>query len=634
MEKLDPQKDGCSKDIVHENIHKLQELFPDVFNDGKIDSVKLKELIGEYVDSDEERFNFCWHGKSQAKRIAQTPSTGTLLPCRDESIEWEETKNIFIEGDNLEALKLLQKSFHKKIKVVYIDPPYNTGKDFIYPDNYRDNLSTYLAYTGQKDSEGYKFSTNTEQSGRYHTNWLNMMYPRLKLARNLMADDAIIAVTIDDNELFQLGNIMDEIFGSSNRIACAPWLSEASGGKEKTGLRTGHEYILMYCKNDTVNITQEERSAGELNLKDTKGKYRKGRELMKWGGTSLRSDRPQQFYPLPAPDGTKVYPYRNDGQEGHWRWGQQNEQSKEAQSDYTALHWEMRPFDEGVTVLGERERWVPYEKIRDVKKSVGWSTWLDKYGTNADATRELKALFGFKPFDTPKPVSLIKWIINLHEDENAIVLDFFAGSSSTAQAVMDLNFEDGGQRRFVCVQLPEPLGEQIDLEGTIISTVADIGKERIRRSGNEISSALEGESDFDIGMKVFKLESSNIKAWDADFDNLEKSLINAVHNIKEDRTEEDVLYELLLKYGLDLTLPIEERIIAGKTVYSIGLGALVICLGDEITLEVVEGIGKMKEELEPEIMRVVFKDSGFKDVVKTNAIQTLKQYDIVDVKSL
>ena len=282
MKKLTEQ-DGKSLDMVNENMEALKAIFPEAFTEDGVDFEVLRQLLGDAVDEGEEKYGLTWFGKKKARQIALMPSLGTLRPCEEESVDWDTTQNLFIEGDNLEVLKLLQKSYANKVKMIYIDPPYNTGGEFIYPDKFQDNLDTYLRYTGQKDDEGFKLSSNTETSGRYHTNWLNMMYPRLKLARSLMSDDGVIAITIDDNELFQFGKIMDEIFGATNRLACAPWLSEASGGKEKTGLRTGHEYVLIYFKNSSINITQEERSTGNLNLKDDKGNYRKGRELMKWG---------------------------------------------------------------------------------------------------------------------------------------------------------------------------------------------------------------------------------------------------------------------------------------------------------------------------------------------------------------
>jgi adenine-specific DNA-methyltransferase len=285
-----------------------------------------------------------------------------------------------------------------------------------------------------------------------HDKWLCMMIPRLKLFKELLSSDGIIAVTIDDNEVFKLGMLLNEVFGEDNVLACAPWLAEPSGGKEKTGLRGGHEYILIYHNGDSSSITQEERSTGELDRKDKFGKYRKGRELRKWGGISLRSDRKGQWFALKTPDGTPVYPIRNDGKEGHWRWGKNNAEMIKILNDPEQAHWEKRPYDKGITYKGQKERWVPYEKIRDKKKSIGWSTWLDTYGYNADATRELKEIFGSKVFDTPKPLSLYEWLISLHGDENAIILDSFAGTGTTAHATLALNHEDGGNRRFIIVE--------------------------------------------------------------------------------------------------------------------------------------------------------------------------------------
>lgn len=634
MKNVIPEMNSQSMDIVADNISKLKELFPEAFTEGKVDFDALKEVLGNYIDGREERYSFTWNGKSKARMLAQTPSTGTLRPCKEESVDWDTTQNLFIEGDNLEVLKLLQKSYHKKVKMIYIDPPYNTGKDFVYKDNFKDNIKNYKEITGQVDAEGRTLSSNPETNGRYHTDWLNMMYPRLKLARNLLQDDGLIAVSIDDSEVFQMGRVLDDIFGEESRLACAPWLSEPSGGKEKTGLRTGHEYLLIYFKNTAENVSQEERSTGEMNLKDKFGVYRKGRELMKWGGTSLREDRPKQFYPLPTPNGLEVLPYRNDGKEGHWRWGRNNDFIVKAIEDPEMFHWELRSFDEGVSVDGATERWVPYEKIRDTKKSVGWSTWLDKYGANADGTRELKELFGMKPFDTPKPTQLIKWFLSLHSDENCLVLDFFSGSSATAHAVMQLNKDDGGRRNFIMVQLPELCDESSEGFKAGFKNIAEIGKQRIRLAASKIKDEFP-DYQGDLGFKVFKLDSTNIKPWELDFDLTEQDLENQISNIKQGRKEEDVLYEVLLKYGLDLTLPITEHSVAGHKVFDIGMGALMICLSDDITLDVVEGIAKLKDELNPEIMRVVFKDAGFADdVVKTNAVQILKQAGIEDVRSL
>lgn len=431
--------------LSEERLRAIKEIMPEAFADGRINWEVLREILGEQVEDDDagaEHFGLFWPGKREARRLAAQPSKGTVVPESGQGIDEERTENVFIEGDNLEVLKLLQKSYAGRVQMIYIDPPYNTGSDFIYKDNFTEPLEDYLKKTGQMGEEGELLTTNTKASGRFHSNWLNMMYPRLRLLQSLLANDGFICVSIDDNEVNNLGLLMDEIFGSTARLACAPWLAEPSGGKEKTGLRSDHEYLLIYGNVD--RITQEERSVGELNLKDKWGEYRKGRELRKWGGISLRKDRPNQWFELTAPDGTKVYPYRNDGKEGHWRWGK-DQKMKEIIENSEKAHWEKRSYDNGVVVNGETNRWVPFEKIRDMSRSVGWSTWLDAHGFNADGTRELKELFGFKILDTPKPTKLIQWLISLHDHDDALVLDVFAGSASTAHAVLKLNHQDGGE---------------------------------------------------------------------------------------------------------------------------------------------------------------------------------------------
>lgn len=331
MDKLKMQ----SPNLVDANIDKIAELFPNCITEGQDDTGALRrvvdfdllrqELSASLVEGPRERYTLTWPGKNEAILTANAPIAKTLRPCEEESVDFATTRNLFIEGDNLEVLKLLQETYLGKVKMIYIDPPYNTGNDFIYDDDFAEDTETFLRRSNQKDEAGNRLVANTEANGRFHSDWLTMIYPRLKLASNFMADDGLIAVSIDDTELFQLGRILDEIFGSNNKLACAPWLSEASGGKEKTGLRTGHEYLLIYYKSTSNNVSQEERSTGELNLKDKHGPYRKGRELMKWGGTSLREDRPNQHYSLKTPEGLDVVPLRNDGKEGHWRWGKNNE---------------------------------------------------------------------------------------------------------------------------------------------------------------------------------------------------------------------------------------------------------------------------------------------------------------------
>ena len=355
------------------------------------------------------------------------------------------SENMIIRGDNLEALKALLPRYEGQVKCIYIDPPYNTGEEkWVYNDNVNDpRIRKWLGEVVGKEGEDLS----------RHDKWLCMMYPRLKLLHKLLADDGLIAISIGDDELFHLGSIMNDIFGVSNRLACAPMRSEPSGGKDKTVLRTGHEYILFYVKRSQENLCKEEKSTGELNLRDFKGKYRKGRELRKWGAGSLRADRLNMWYSFTAPDGEQVFPIRNDGLEGRWRIGKENPLTQAILENPEEAHWELCPYDEGVVVDGKTERWVPFEKIRDSKKSFGWNSWLDGYGTNADATAVIKKIFGTKVFDTPKPVSLLEWIVSLHSDDDALILDSFAGSGTTAHAVLNMNKADGGHRKFILVEM-------------------------------------------------------------------------------------------------------------------------------------------------------------------------------------
>lgn len=640
MEKLDRDSGGSSLNIVQDNIDKLKTLFPEVFAEGKIDFDALRDILGDAVEAGDERYNFSWHGKAKARRIAQTPSTGTLLPCKAESKNWDTTQNLFIEGDNLEVLKLLQKSYHKQVKMIYIDPPYNTGKEFIYPDNYQDNLDTYLEYTGQKDSEGRKFGTNAETSGRYHTNWLNMMYPRLKLARNLLRDDGVIFISIDDNEQANLRKLCDEVFGEENFVAAITLLCNPKGRSQDKYFATNHEYVTVYSKKilpkGSFAIAKgEDQIESEYPEEDEDGKFRllELRNTHREFGKHNRKNLFYSFYvddsgevSLTDKDGCfKVLPLWDDGFEGCWTWD-----TNKAEKDAHLL-----------VAKQVNGRWKIYRKSyangadRMLKTILFEKTFHTEKGQ-----KEFNTLFNtnVKIFQSPKSPFLIGQLSQTSSANSDVILDFFSGSCTTAHAVMDLNAQDGGNRRFVMVQLPEPCDEKSEAYKAGYKTIADIGKERIRRAGDKIKSDnadKEGIENLDIGFKVFKLSSSNIKPWDADFDNIENTLLSSVDNIKDDRREDDVLYEILLKYGLDLTVPIEEREIGGKAVYSIGFGALAVCLDDDITLDVVEGIGKLKAELDPEVMRVVFKDSGFKDdVVKTNAIQILKKHGIDDVKSL
>ncbi|WP_235428040.1 site-specific DNA-methyltransferase [Xenorhabdus khoisanae] len=625
-----------SADITQENIDQLKQLFPEVFSEGKIDFDALKAVLGEVVDDSDERYNFTWHGKTRARQIAQTPSTGTLRPCKEESVNWDTTENLFIEGDNLEVLKLLQKAYHKKVKMIYIDPPYNTGKDFVYTDHFQDNIKNYLEVTGQVSIDGKKLSTNTEASGRYHSNWLSMMYPRLKLARNLLKEDGVIFVSIDDNESSNLRNIMNEIFGETNFVADVCVVNNLKGRNDKKNIATANERLLMYKKSDLFEeygLDLTDSKVKDYKFSDENGRYRLI-ELRKRGGADTREERPNMYYPFYVDPMTGnvsleqsevfskiVLPAKSNNVDGRWRWGKST-----ASLRLDSLI--------GRTVRDSDKRNI-YEKdyldqsgtIKRVKpKSVMFGT---DYSTDG-ATKKYRALMTDVDFDNPKPVEFIEDLVvySCPPNLNEICMDFFSGSGTLAHAIMARNSKDNGNRKFIAIQLPELLIKPI----SEYKKISDITKKRIRRAGDKI--ALEN-SNVDTGFKAFTLSDTNINSWDADFDDLESVIQQAANSIKDNRSSEDILYEILLKYGIELTTHVEEAIVEGKRVFVVGTGALMVCLDDGITEQVVEGIVKLKEKFNPESTQVVFKDQGFADsVVKANTIQILKQYGINDVKSI
>lgn len=652
MKNVIPEVDSKSMDIVADNISKLKELFPEVFTEGKVDFDALKEVLGGYIDGREERYSFTWNGKSKARMLAQTPSTGTLRPCKEESVDWDTTQNLFIEGDNLEVLKLLQKSYHKKVKMIYIDPPYNTGKDFVYKDNFKDNIKNYKEITGQVDGEGKNLSSNPETSGRYHTDWLNMMYPRLKLARNLLKDEGVIFISIDDSEQGNLKSICNEVFGEENFITQLVWEKKKKGTFLSNTITSVKEYIFVYAKYKykfsgligEINSGQETYPCVNASNKreirripaGISSKFREKNHFIAKGSTISVSTMDLVLHSdLVIKDGILAEELVI---EGNWRYRQ------DLMEEY-ALNHELYITQD---LYLRRIVNEPREKtLKDLLPRVGEdetsshksldidNLFADGWGSNEDGEEELRQLLGAKGLmDFPKPRKLIEKLCVSIRDPEAIILDFFAGSGTTAHSVMHLNSLDNGSRRFILVQLPEVCGKNTEAFKAGYKTIAEISKQRVRRSAIKVK---EDNTKYmgDLGFKVFKLDSSNIKPWELDFDLTEQDLEDQISNIKQGRKEEDVLYEVLLKYGLDLTLPITEHSVAGHKVFDIGMGALMICLSDDITLDVVEGIAKLKDELNPEIMRVVFKDAGFADdVVKTNAVQILKQAGIEDVRSL
>lgn len=613
MEKMS----GKSLDLLEKNIDIIQKTFPEVmteeeFNgkvERKIDFDKLRFLLGDDVSGREERYELRWNGKNDAIRFAQTPSNGTLRPDKESSRNWDDTENLYIEGDNLEVLKLLQKSYFGKIKMIYIDPPYNTGKDFVYKDDFKDKTKKYLEQTGQSAV------VNTESNGRYHTDWLNMMYPRLKVARNLLKDDGVIFISIDDNEVHNLRKICDEIFGEDNFISNICHKNRDGVSNDKI-ISSNHNHILFYAKNYSIIHSQRD----EYGIKRTEEDFKN------YNKDDFDGKGPYTLNPVTGPGGAmKGNPYYEVLEiKNYWRFGKERME---------------KMIKEGIVVKINNNLYQKTYKSNMIGKKKGATTWWDSVGTTASGSKEIKKLFNKTVFDYSKPTSLLEYIINYcKEGKDDIVMDFFSGSATTAHAVMQLNAEDGGNRKFIMVQLPEITPEKSEARKAGYENICEIGKERIRRAGDMIvneNKDKEGIEDLDIGFKVFKLDSSNIKEWDPDYENLEYSLFERQDIIKMGRTNEDLLYEIIIKMGIELTVGIEEIKFGEKTIYNIGMGALLICLEDEITEDLVAEIPNHKSIIDEMDTKVVFKESGFRsDSAKMNAIQKLKQFGITDVRSV
>ncbi len=647
--------------LMDANIEAIKALFPEAVTEGRIDFGVLRQLLGDQLDERDEKYGLNWNGKRQARRLALTPSTGTLRPCPEESVDWDTTKNLMIDGDNLEVLKLLQKSYTGKVKLIYIDPPYNTGKDFVYPDDYRDNIRNYLERTGQVDGEGRKNTSNTESSGRFHTDWLNMMYPRLKLARNLLKNEGSIFVSIADHEVQNLRLIMNDVFGEENFIASVIWQKVYSPKNSARHFSEDHDYIVIYARNAEIwspkllPRTKEMEARYSNPDNDARGPW-------KPGDMSARNFYGEGTYPITCPSGRVI-----QGPPSGTYWRVSKMKFEEMDRD-NRIWW------------GTDGNNVPAIKrfLSEVKEGrVPQTLWTyDEVGHTQEAKKELLSLVDFANselvFDTPKPTRLLRRILQLatssrsgasltiEEDgddetssaiaqdppavsldgpdgpvETDIVLDFFAGTGSTMDAVFRQNVEDGATRQCILVQLPEPLN---GTAGTL-RTIADVTKERLRRAGKKVKE----ESPLfpgDLGFRVFKLDASNIRAWDPNPDDIAGTLLDATEHLQPGRSESDILFELLLKQGLELTVPIEQRTFAGKAVHSIGGGTLFACLTPHISTNEVErlalGIVEWFRELKPEgAVTAFFRDSAFADdVAKTNLAAILEQNGIAQVRSL
>jgi adenine-specific DNA-methyltransferase len=626
-----------SQDVKQANLRVLQELFPEAFSEGHLDPKVLSELLPDgAIDDREEKYGLNWHGKRRARQLALTPSTGTLRPCPEESVDWDTTQNLMIEGDNLEVLKLLQKSYAGKVKMIYIDPPYNTGKDFVYPDDFQDNIKNYQMLTGQIDSDGRKVSSHSESSGRFHTDWLNMIYPRLKLAKNLLSDEGVVWISIDDTECANLRSICNDIFGEDNFVASFIWEKRKTRENRRV-FSFNHDYIICFAKNkptfesvrNLLPLTEEARNRYSNPDSDPRGD---------WQSVALTAQAghgtPSQFYTITTPNGRRVDPPSGNC----WRVTERR----------------LRELIEDNRIwFGSDGGNVPRQKVFLNEQDQGLTPhtlWqADEVGTTDSAKRALNEIFGGETvFDTPKPLELLARICHISMGSSGIVVDFFAGSGATGHAVMAQNAIDQGTRRYFLVQLPEPLDHENKEQASAAAfcdklnrarSISELTKERLRRA------AIKTAKDHlhfkgDLGFRVFKLASSNINTWEPDRDNLDQALLKSVEHIKPDRDNDDIIYELLLKLGLDLCVPIEKKTIAKNLVYSIGAGALIVCLATKIFRDDAEplalGIIEWYKQLNPAgESTVVFRDSAFADdVAKTNLAAILQQQGLENVRSL
>lgn len=653
-----------SRDNAQANIEKIKALFPnavtEVIRDGKptlaVDFDVLKqEMSSILVDDKEERYQFTWPDKKKSILLANSPISATLRPCKEESVDFDNTENLYIEGDNLDVLKLLQETYLGKIKMIYIDPPYNTGNDFVYNDDFAESSEEYLANSGQYDEQGNRLVHNTESNGRFHTDWLNMIYPRLKIAKDLLSDDGVIFISIDDNEVHNLKKMCDEIFCERNFLTCVTRSTGTPTGGGFDGLVNELDYMLIYAKNierTIINgLPMGEEDSKIYDQEDEYGRYLI-RPLRRTGGEDRREDRPTMYFPIIAPDGTPVYPIGPTGYES--RWICSPDTAKKLAEEHL-LAWKKTEKD-GIV------KWTVYQKfyLENRTKAPG-NLWNDIEG-NKKATRDIRTIFDSqKVFDFPKPVGFIEKVLRIGSNKDSIILDFFSGSATTAHAVMQLNAEDGGNRKFIMVQLPEETEAKSEAYKAGYKTICEIGKERIRRAGkkileqNELSKetriidtkeqlsvldALKGNEsaifDFmktqpttdlshknlDVGFRVLKLDSSNMKDVFYRPSELTIDLLAGLEsNIKEDRTPFDLLFQVMLELGKPLSAKIEEKVVAGKNVYVVDENDLIACFDENITEEVVKTIAQMKP------LYAVFRDNSFaNDTVATNFDQIFATY--------
>ena len=597
----------------------LSELIPEAIVDGKVDVEKLKELLGDDASDDRERFGLFWPGKLRALSAAQEPTTATLRPDVENSKDWDTTKNVFIEGDNLEVLKILQKHYHGKIKMIYIDPPYNTGKDFVYPDNFKEGLATYLEWTRQVNEEGKKVSTNSETEGRYHTNWLNMMYPRLKLARNLLRDDGVIMISIGDAEFAHLKKVVDEVFGENNHVATFAWKKRGTGGQvAKNAIIKQVEYVLLYARSlDGLSLSgPKNENEGDIGYRD----FRKS------GGQWQRQYRPNQHFPfwlladgslsLDEVSGARaIYPQDSNGVDGFWENGLETARQRLIQGDFRSK---------------EAKQGLKIEQ-RDVAKSTSNAgSFVDVPSTRG--TEEIKSYFGDNVvFENPKPTEVLKTLVTIANVRSGeIVLDFFAGSGSTPDAVMRMNAEDGGSRRWIAVQLPEPIEEGKPAADAGFANIAELCRSRIDRAGVVVREELSGQG-VDVGYRAFELADTCFSKWrvasDADTTQLEQQLLNLGDSTDNHATSVSLLTEILLKQGYSLTEEIGDAEVNGLELKSVGGGLVLAYLNKQIkpTLQQLRAVLESADLAKFIILEDAFQGD---DELKTNLVQEAKSRGI------
>lgn len=613
MEKLKMHTPDKTKD----NFEKLAALFPNAVTETIVDGVVVRaidadvlqqEISAIVVEGAEERYQFTWPDKKKSILLANSPIAASLRPCREESVDFDNTENLHIEGDNLDVLKLMLETYLGKIKMIYIDPPYNTGNDFIYNDDFTENADEFLTRDGQYDEEGNRLVKNLDSNGRFHTDWLNMIFPRLKLAKDLLKDDGLIFISIDDNELGNLRKIADEIYGSENFLATFVWKRRTSSAMDQSKCSTDHEYIIAYKKFGFTSLNGLDKDyKGYSNPdNDPRGPWTTGDLTVGMTGDM----RPNQYYDLKDPRTGKIY---KPNYNRVWAY------VPESMAQLIAENRVIFPEDTSKRPMKKR---FAYE-LSSEKNPI--STWLSDVGLNTEATRQINSLFGASLFNYSKPVSLLLFLIKQATDENSIILDFFSGSATTAHAVMQLNVEDGGKRKFIMVQLPEPCDENSKAYKAGYKNICDIGKERIRRAGMKIKEEnkdKEGIDNLDIGFRVLKLDSSNMKDVYYTPDKYEPGLFDElVDNIKEDRTPEDLLFQVMLDLGVLLSSKIERREVSGKTVFSVADNYLLACFDSNIDDDVVIEIAKLKPYY------AVFRDSSFAaDSVAANVEQIFNTY--------